>query len=161
MTAYVPYINGVLTLVESSFNVIGYLPKNRFPHLNAWSTNWRIKMGSTQTIVGLALFTLGLLGEYLGRKPNPSKYLNLYQQMMSLGLFYANHGMFNIIRAYVEKQGYGALTAAYDFYGRKILPALSPSFDLQNQLFERIKLLLDRVLFITFLPPSISFRSLD
>lgn len=159
MTACVPYINGVLTLVETSFNLMGYLPKHQFPRLHAWSTAWRLRFGSAQIIAGLAVYTFGFLGDYLSRGPSSSKYLSLYQQAMSLGLFYANHGALNMARSFVERQSYGAaLTAAYDFYGRKFLPSLSPSFDLQARLFERMRSLLDRVHFITFFPPCISYR---
>lgn len=162
MTYIVPYFNGALTLMENAFNLIGYLPKEQFSHLNAWSTAWRFRYGSIQLISGVALFALGLLAECLSRRPSFSNYLSFREQMMSLGLLYANHGGFNLIRSYVEKTSWGGkVTFAYDFYGRKVLPPLSLPYDLQGRLFERIRDLLDRIHFVTFFPIQISFRRFD
>lgn len=52
----------------------------------------------------------------------------------------------------------GKITFAYDFYGRKFLPALSPQYDIQLRTFEKIKNVMDGLYFITFFPPRISYR---
>jgi hypothetical protein len=159
MTSIVPYVNGIVTLTENVFNVLGYLPKDRFSAINEWSTTWRFRFGSVQIIAGAALSALGFLIEWMNRKPEPHKYLCLAQQMVSLGILYFNHGIFNLARSYAERKGFGAILCAYDFYGRKILPPLALPFDLQGQLFERIRRQLDRIHFITLFPPEISLRA--
>lgn len=158
MTSFVPYINGFVTLTENVLNVLGYLPKDQFPELNAWSTKWRQRLGWLQIVTGTALFAIGCLADYLSRKPDTQKYLTLAQQAMSLGLLYVNHGVFNIVRSYIERQGWGVLSGAYDFYGRKFLPPLAQSFDLQGRVFEYIRRQLDRIHFITIFPPEFSLR---
>lgn len=160
MTAYVPYINGLITLTENVFNVLGYLPKDQFPRLNAWSTRWRLRLGLLETITGVALCAIGFLVDCFSRKPDTQKYLTFTQQMISLGLLYVNHGIFNLLRTSIERQGWGGvLTGTYDFYGRKFLPPLVAPFDLQGQLFERIRRQLDRIHFITVFPPEFSLRA--
>ncbi|CUI15691.1 hypothetical protein PNK_0052 [Candidatus Protochlamydia naegleriophila] len=158
MIAAIPYFNGALTLIDNTFNVLGYLPKCSLPHFHDSVTTWRWRYGAAQTVMGIALFTLSVSAECLSRQTQHAKYLTIYQQAMSLGLLYANHGVFNVARAMIEKQGGSRLTFAYDFYGRKWLPALAPAFDLQSQLFERIKQILDRLYFVTLFPPQISFK---
>lgn len=159
MTVCVPYINGVMTLTENVFNVCGYLPKHQFPTLNEESSKWRFRFGLLQAISGIALWAIGVLTDCLTGKPDSKKYLTFTQQMVSLGELYINHGLFNIIRSYIEKQGLGCLTAPYDFYGQKFLPCLSASFDLQERLFVHIRRQLDRILFIKLLPPEFSLRT--
>lgn len=159
MTIIVPYINGLMTVSENVFNACGYLPKDRFPTLNAQSTKWRFRFGLMQAVSGIALVAIGVLADCLTRKPDPKKYLTLMEQMVSLGQLYINHGVFNIIRSYIEAQGLGFLTAPYDFYGRKFLPALAESFDFQSQLFELTRGQLNRVQIISLFPPKISLRS--
>lgn len=159
MTTFVPYINGLVTLTENVFNVLGYLPKDQFPRLNAWSTKWRSRLGFLQIVTGVALFAIGFLVDCLSRQPDKQKYLTLAQQAMSLGVLYVNHGIFNLVRTSIERQGWGALTGAYDFYGRKFLPPLAASFDLQGQLFERIRREMDRIHFITIFPFNFSLRT--
>ncbi|WP_075883722.1 hypothetical protein [Candidatus Protochlamydia sp. W-9] len=44
----------------------------------------------------------------------------------------------------------GKITFAYDLYGRKFLPALSPQYDIQSRTFEKIKNGMDGLYFITF-----------
>lgn len=158
MTAFVPYINGLVTLTENAFNLMGYLPKEQFPELNAWSTKWRQRFGCLMIITGIALFALGCLTDYFSQKPDKQKFLSLAEQAMELGLLYVNHGTFNIVRSYVERQGWGVLTGAYDFYGRKFLPPLAEAFDLQGRLFEFIRHEMDRIQFITLIPPKFSLR---
>lgn len=157
MIAAIPYFNGALTLIDNTFNILGYLPKRSFPHFHSSVTTWRWRYGTAQTVMGIALFTLSALAESLSRTQH-AKYLTIYQQAMSLGLLYANHGVLNVARAMIEKQEWSGFTFAYDFYGRKCLPALAPSFDLQSQLFERVKQVLDRLYFVTLFPPQISFK---
>lgn len=159
MIAAIPYFNGIFTLTENGFNILGYLPKHQFPQINAWSTKWRHHFALSQMTTGVALFALGFLVDCLTHNPDKQKYLTLAQQTMSLGLFYMNHGVFNSLRSYIESRGWSALTGAYDFYGRKVLPPLSIPFDLQGELFERIRQLLDRIQFVTFFPPQISLRT--
>jgi hypothetical protein len=160
MTGAVPYINAFCTLTENVFNLIGYLPKDQFPKLNAWSTKYRTRFALIQAIAGIALLTFGILADILSQKPpDKQKYLTLAQQARSLGVLYINHSIFNVIRAYIEQKGWGFLTAAYDFYGRKFLPSLAPPFDLQGHLFERIRRQLDRIHFITIFPPDFSLRA--
>jgi hypothetical protein len=159
MTAFVPYINGGVTLLENAFNLLGYLPQDQFPRVNAWSTKWRRCFGCLQIIAGVALFAFGCLSDYLSRKPATQKYLTLAQQAMSLGILYFNHGTFNIIRSYIERRGWGVLTGAYDFYGRKFLPPLAKSFDLQGRAFALIRRQLDRIHFVTLFPPEFSLRA--
>lgn len=158
MISTIPYFNGALTLIDNTFNVLGYLPKHSLPNFHNSVTTWRWRYGIAQLIMGIALFTLSALAESLSRQTQHAKYLTFYQQAMSLGLLYANHGAFNAARAMIEKQGWGGLTFAYDFYGRKCLPTLAPSFDLQSRLFERIKQVADRLHFVTLFPPQISFK---
>lgn len=159
MTSIVPYINGMATLAENVFNILGYFPRERFAALNEWSTTWRFRFGSLQMIAGVALCALGFLVDWMNRKPQPQKYLTLAEQMLSLGILTFNHGCFNIARSYAERKGFGVLLSAYDFYGRKILPPLAPPFDLQGRLFEKIRRQLDRIHFITLFPPEISVRT--
>lgn len=157
MTSIVPYLNGLMTLTENVFNVIGYLPKERFSTLR--SATWRCRFGMLQMVSGAALSAIGFLVEWMTRSPQPQKYLTLAEQMVSLGILYVNHGIFNIARSYAEREGFGPFLSAYDFYGRKILPPLAPSFDLQGQLFEKIRRQLDRIHFITLFPPEFSLRA--
>ncbi len=159
MTIIVPYMNGCITLAENVFNVCGYLPKEQFPQLNTWSTKWRERFGQLQMITGIALFAVGWLVDSLSHKPDKQKYLTITQQAMSLGILYINHGIFNLMRAYVERQGWGVLTGAYDFYGRKFLPPLAASFDLQGYCFEYVRRQLDRIHFITIFPLEFCLRS--
>ncbi|CAF22794.1 hypothetical protein [Candidatus Protochlamydia amoebophila] len=77
---------------------------------------------------------------------------------MSLSLLYAKPGAFNFLRAKLESHTWGKITFAYDFYGRKFLPALSPQYDIQLRTFEKIKNVMDGLYFITFFPPRISYR---
>ena len=160
MTACVPYINGVMTLSENILNTLGHLPKNQFSQVNAFSTKWRQRLSSFQIITGIALYTIGSLANYLNTQSHPQKYLTLAQQTFSLGLLYINHGTFNFLRSYIERQNYGnVLTGSYDFYGRKFLPALANSFDIQSQIFELIRRQLDRIHFVTLFPPQISLKT--
>lgn len=158
MIAFIPYLNGLVTLTESAFNFCGYLPKDQFSRLNACSTKWRLNFSIAQVITGVALFAIGFLIDCYTCTPDPQKYLTFAQQAMALGLLYINHGTFNLIRCYMERQGWGILTGTYDFYGRKFLPPLAASCDLGGRLFEWIRLHLDRVQFMTFLPPTILIR---
>lgn len=160
MTAAVPYINGFVTLTENIFNTLGYLPKDQFPKLNEGSTKWRQRFALAQVVTGVALFAIGFLVDYLSQKPDKQKYLTLAQQAIALGVLYLNHGVFNLIRTGIERQRWGAaVTGAYDFYGRKFLPPLAASFDLQGRLFEQIRRQLDRIHFVTLFPPVISLRT--
>ncbi|KIC74358.1 hypothetical protein DB44_AL00520 [Candidatus Protochlamydia amoebophila] len=52
----------------------------------------------------------------------------------------------------------GKNTFAYDFYGRKFLPTLSPPYDIQLRIFEKIKNVMDGLYSITFFPLRISYR---
>jgi hypothetical protein len=156
MSSIVPRINTVFTLTDNVFNLIGYLPQRTYPRLHQWSTTYRSYYGITQAILGIALFVIGKMGHQFNR--TPSHYLNIYQQAMSLGLLYVNHGAFNVIRAQLERSQWGKLTLAYDFYGRKLLPSLSPQTDLQAKTFEKIRDVMDRIHFVTLFPPQISYR---
>lgn len=159
MTAIVPYMNGIMTLTENVFNMLGYLPKERFSAINQWSTTWRFRFGSLQMILGTALYALSFLAEWMNRTPQPHKYLSITEQMASLGILLINHGFFNGVRSYAEQKGFGIVFGAYDFYGRKILPPLAPHYDLQGIFFEKIRQQLDRILFIKLIPPEISLRA--
>lgn len=160
MTACVVYINGLMTLSENVFNTLGYLPKDQFINVNTFSTKWRQRLSLLQVITGIALYIIGTLAEYLNHQTDPQKYLTLAQQTLSLGLLYINHGVFNFLRGFVERQNYGSvITGAYDFYGRKFLPALSNPFDIQSRIFSYIRQQLDRIHFVTLFPPKICFRT--
>lgn len=160
MFSTLSYLHGALTIVEGTFNVLGYLPREHFSDLNQTATSWRIKFGLTLTIVGLALTALGFLIDLrTGKSANPQKYLSLAQKIKGFGLVHANHGALNVIRAYIERQGLGCLTLAYDFYGRKCIPSLSPTCDFPTLFFEGIKRQLDHVQFISLFPPKILLRS--
>lgn len=158
MSAIIPTINGFLTLAENGFNLIGYLPKQQFPKLHAWSTTWRNHCGKGQLITGLALATMGYFAHYAFPSLARESYLSMPLQIVCLGYLYANHGIFNIIRSYVEKANIPGLTLVYDS-GKKVLPALNPNYDLQRQLFRKIKEVLDRMVFITFFPPQMAFSN--
>lgn len=154
MSAFIPTINGLLTLAENGFNCIGYLPKQSFPRLHSWSVTWRQHCGTGQLITGLVLAILGFFAQYGAPSLDSESYLTIPQQMISLGLLYANHGAFNIIRSFVERPNIPGLTLVYDFYGKKVLPALNAKFDLQTHLFSKIKEILNCLLFVTFFPPQ-------
>ncbi len=156
MPALIPTINGVLTLAENGFNLMGYLPKERFPTLHAWSITWRRHCGKSQLMTGVAIAALGYFAHYAFPSLAVESYLSVPLQMVCLGILYANHGFFNILRSYVEKPNIPGLTLVYDFYGKKVLPALNPDYDFPSQLFKKIKEILDRLIFITIFPPEIA-----
>lgn len=159
MLSLVPYFNGIVTLSENIFNTIGYLPKDRFQELNSWSVKWRTRFGLFQIITGIALYAFSLLWDILYPHSGPRKYLTLAQQAASLGILYGNHGIYNIFRAFLEGKGFGPLTAAYDFYGRKLLPPLAESFDLQGILYEKIRNQLNSLVSCQLFPPVLLTRS--
>lgn len=154
MFACIPTINGCLTLIENGFNIMGYLPANQFPCLHAWSIKGRDYFGKAQLITGLALAALGYLTHYTMCWLAKESYLSIPLQMVCLGLLLANHGAFNIARSYIERAPIPNITLAYDFYGKKFLPALNPKWDIQSHLFCRIKNLLNKIIFITLFPPQ-------
>lgn len=156
MGSIVLYINGVMTLSENAFNVLGYLPKQRFKAINEWSTAYRFRFGAIQMIAGAALCALSF---YFSSEKSVQKYLTFGEQMFSLGILYGNHGLYNIVRSYAEHFELGPILSPYDFYGRKILPPLAPAFDLQGQLFERMRRQLDRIHTITVFPMKFSLRA--
>lgn len=154
MSFGIPYINDAFTLLENGFNLVGYLPRHHFLNLHAFSVRWRCHCGLGQVIVGLALAALGYLAHYALPMLARTSYLSLPLQAVSLGLLYANHGAFNMIRSCVERGNIPGLTLVYDFYGKKVLPALSSRCDFLRHLFERIKALLNRICFVTIFPPQ-------
>jgi hypothetical protein len=159
MIKIIPYFNGVVTLTENVFNFLGYLPKDQFSELNAWSVKWRTRFGNCQAVIGIALCAFAFLYEALSTHTGPKKYLTLSQQALSLGILYFNHGLYNIFRAYLEGKGFGPMTAAYDFYGRKLLPPLAESFDLQGILYEKIRDQLNCLVSCQLFPPHLLTRS--
>jgi hypothetical protein len=146
----IPIINEIFTISECSFNAIGYLPERHFRELKALGSKWRVRLGAVQMAAGAAFYLLGRLL----LQPGHGSYLSLPQQMMALGLLYANHGAFNILRAKLAAYDSLDIGLVYDFYGRKLLLPLSTTCDLQARLFERIKMVLDRIYFITLFPPQ-------
>jgi hypothetical protein len=157
MTAIIPTINGLLTLAESGFNIIGYLPKQKFPKFHVWAVTWRNHCGKGQLITGLALAAIGYFAHLAFPALAVECYLSIPLQMVCLGLLYANHGLYNILRSYIERPNIPGLTLVYDFYGKKVLPALNPSWDFQSQIFVKIKEILDRLIFATIFPPELAF----
>lgn len=159
MSILIPTFNGLITLAENSFNLIGYLPKQQFPDLHDWTIKWRSHFAKGQLITGIMLVALGYTAHYALPALIKENYLSIPLQMVCIGLLYANHGAFNLARVYIEKAAIPGLTLCYDFYGRKVLPALNPAYDLQSHLYTRIKSVLDRVVFITFFPPQFAFKT--
>lgn len=158
--AVISYVHGGITIAESIFNVIGYLPTNLCPRVKEAAFKGRLTMGIAQTIIGLSIATFGFLFELFTKKSaQPHKYLSMGQKAVGFGLAHTNHGLLNVIRAFIEKQGLGLITFAYDFYGRKFLPSLSPKCNFPSIAFEWVKQGLDRVHFVTLLPPKILLRS--
>lgn len=158
MIQIIPYFNGVVTLSENVFNFIGYLPKDQFPELNCWTVKWRTRFGEFQTVTGIAFCAFGLLSQALATTAS-KKYLSIPQQAVTLGILYFNHGLYNIFRAYLEGKGFGPITTAYDFYGRKLLPPLAQSFDLQGILYEKIRDQLNCIVSCQLFPPQLLTRS--
>jgi len=152
------YLNGAVTIAENIFNVIGYLPRNRFERIKEQSETYRFRFGLIQSISGIALAAIGQLIDILKRTSESQKYLSLAQQMTSLGILYLNHGIFNIARSYAEQKDLGAVLCAYDVYGRKLLPPLAPRFDFSGLFFDRIRKELDRIHFMTLIPPAFCLR---
>lgn len=159
MKEIIPYINGAVTLTESVFNVLGYLPKDSFPEQNSWGVKWRTRFGACQAVAGITIYVSTMIFEALSTNTGQKKYLTLSQQATALGIVYLNHGLYNIVRAYIEGKRFGVITAAYDFYGRKFLPPISEQYDLQGILFEKIRNQLDCVISCQLLPPSLLLRS--
>lgn len=159
MFAFIPTMNGMLTLAESGFNCLGYLPKNHFPKLHIWSIRWRRHCGQGQLITGIAIAALGCFCHYAFPSLALQTYLSLPLKMVSFGALYANHGFFNILRSYVEMPNIPGLTLVYDFYGRKALPPLNPNWDLLNTLFQKLKDIFDRFMAISVFPPEFIYRS--
>lgn len=155
MPAIIPTMNGCMTFAETGFNLMGYLPRHQFPRLHSWSVTWRNHCGKGQLITGLALIALGFLAHYTCPFLAKESCISLPLKTVSLGLLYANHGVFNILRSFIENRDLPGITLVYDFYGRKVLPALNPAFDFMSPLFAKIKELLDRLIFITLFPPQI------
>jgi len=150
----IPYFNGLLTVTENIFNVVGYLPKQHFPKIHQWGVMWRRNQGIAQLITGLALIALGYLASLLIPSLAIATYLSLPLQVVSFGLLLANHGAFNLLRSGIEKIHLPGLTLVYDFYGKKILPALNPDYDVLNLVFLKIKNLMNRLVFISLFPPQ-------
>ena len=98
---------------------------------------------------------LGYLAHYTCPSLAKESCISLPLKMVSLGLLYANHGAFNILRSYIESRDLPGITLVYDFYGRKVLPALNPAFDMMSPFFAKIKELLDRLIFVTLFPPQV------
>ena len=159
MLPLIPTVNGLMTLAENGFNLVGYLPKQQFPKLHACSVAWRRHCGTGQLITGLALVALGYMAHYAFPVLAVQSYLSLPLNMVCIGMLYANHGFFNIVRSYVEKANIPGLTLVYDFYGKKVLPALNPKWDVQLLLFRKVKTVLDRLIFMTVFPPEIALIS--
>jgi len=151
------YLNGFLTVSENIFSVIGYLPKNKFPSLHTWAVTWRRNQGKIQLITGLGLLALGYSVDFLIPSLNTGSYMSLPLQTASIGLLLANHGAFNIIRSHIEKINFQGISLLYDFYGRKVLPALNPRFDFLELLFSKVKNLMDRIIFVSLFPPQFVF----
>lgn len=159
MTIGVLYFNGAMTFSENIFNTVGYLPDS-FQSLKSSSTKWRQRLSLLQMVMGIALYVLGSLVHHFNHSSHSQKYLTLTQQAISLGSLYINHSLFNFLRSYVERQKWGAIvTGAYDFYGRKLLPPLASSFDLQGHLFKYIRDQLDRIHFVTLIPLKFCMRA--
>lgn len=158
MTAAVFYINGVVTVTENVLNILGYLPKRHFPRLNEQVTLWRQRLGLLQVIIGIALAVLGFILDWFDPQAKAHRTLSFFQKMITLGLMHLNHGLFNILRSFFEKQEFGFLTFAYDFYGRKFMPALAPVFDLQGRFFSYIRFQLDCIQIVTIFPPQFLFK---
>lgn len=158
MTAAVFYLNGLITVTENVLNVLGYLPKNFFPRFSAQAPLWRQRLGILQVIIGVALAALGFILDWFDPQAKAHRTLSFFQKMISLGLLHLNHGIFNIFRSFLEKKEFGLLTFAYDFYGRKFLPALAPAFDLQGRLFTYIRCQLDCMQVVTLFPPQFLFK---
>lgn len=149
MAMLVPYVNGIFTLTENVLNCLSYLShiekKYRVNRI-------RVGFGCTQLITGAALVIFGKLAFIFGKTNAKASYLTFPQQAHSLGIFYINHGLYNLIRAGITYQKFGFLTFGYDFYGRKFLPALSPKADLVEKIFYSIREQLDRTHVVTILP---------
>ncbi len=158
MTTAILYINGLITVTENVLNVLGYFPKHHFPRLNAHATLWRQRLGLLQVIIGVALAILGLILDWFDPQAKAHRTLSFYQKMIALGLTHLNHGLFNVLRSFFERLELGFLTFAYDFYGRKFLPALAPLFDLQGRFFTYIRFQLDCIQVVTFFPPQFLFK---
>lgn len=160
MNAIIPAINGGLTVMENGFNLIGYLPKHRFPDLHVKCVTWRRYCGAVQLITGLAMISMGYFAHYAFPSLAVQSYLSIPLRMVCLGALYANHGIFNVLRSYMETSNISGITLAYDFYGKKFFPVLNPDFDLQSKFFKKIKEVLDRLISITVFPPEINIRSI-
>lgn len=158
MSSPISYATGFFTLTEDVFNIMGYLPKNQFPNYHKWGVTWRKNQGILQLITGVALISLGYLADYAFPNLATNSYLSMPLQAVSLGLLFANHGAFNIVRSYIEKVNIPGVTLLYDFYGQKALPAMNPKYDILNELFSKVKNLMDQLVFISFFPPQLIFK---
>ncbi len=154
----IPYMNGLLTLTEITFNCVGYLPKTEFPAAHKWGVKWRKNQALIQIVTGLALICFAYFTGLLIPSLAISHYMTLPLQAASLGCLFANHGVLNFVRSQVEKINLPGLTLVYDFYGRKFLPALNPDWDVAHMLFTKIKDLWDRLIFATLFPPEFVYK---
>jgi len=152
----IPYFNGLFTLTENILNVCSYVPdKNIRIHVSGI----RCGFGIVQIVVGIAFTTFGMLAQVFSRSNQIAHYLTFPQQAKVLGLFFVNHGLLNIGRSGLEYYGLNFLTFGYDFYGRKLLPSLSPQWDLTERLFHFVRAQLDRIQLMTLIPPRFHFKA--
>lgn len=153
----IPYINGAFTLIENGLNVASYLPSRFFPFTRSFAVKFRFVIGLVQLVGGLAIAIFGFLANTFLPALAKQSYLSLPMQAVSLGLLYANHGAFHLIRTGMEYIDIPGLTLLYDFYGKKFLPALSGQCDLLSLLFHKIRDLFNRIQFVTIFPPQIGW----